>query len=90
MTNKRELKKMINDVCNDLFAECIAYSLYNGKADNENVNSILKSIIRINSDFVKRISHLEPGMEAKTYYNKLRSDFDKSINEVIDNICKLG
>lgn len=34
MTNKRELKKMINDVCNDLFAECIAYSLYNGKADN--------------------------------------------------------
>lgn len=29
-------------------------------------------------------------MEAKTYYNKLRSDFDKSINEVIDNICNLG
>ncbi|RRC97487.1 hypothetical protein [Prevotella sp. OH937_COT-195] len=90
MTNKRKLKKAINKICNDLFAECIAYSLYNGKHDNENVDTILASIININSDFVKRISHPEPGMKPKSYYKKILNDFDKSIYEVIDNICNLG
>lgn len=90
MANKRNLKKAINNVCENLFAECIASSLYNGKPDNEHVNIILASIININNDFVRRISHPEPGMTAKFYYNHLRNDFDKSVDEVIDNICNLG
>jgi hypothetical protein len=90
MTNKRNLKKAINIICESLFAECIAYSLYNGKADDDTVNSILTSIINVNSDFVRRISHPEPGMAPKEYYKRLIADFDKSANEIVDQICNLG
>ncbi|MDD7318125.1 MAG: hypothetical protein SOZ80_09480 [Prevotella sp.] len=90
MTKRRNLKKTINNVCGDLFAECIASSLYNGKPDNEHVNIILASIISIHNDYVRRISHPEPGMTAKCYYNHLRRDFDKSVDEVIDSICNIG
>lgn len=90
MTNKRKLKKAINNICDALFAECVAYSLYNGKTDEDTVNSILTSIINVNSDFVKRISHPEPGMPAKQYYKRLAADFDESANEIVDHICNLG
>lgn len=29
MSSKKDIKQTINDVCRDLFAECIAASLYN-------------------------------------------------------------
>ena len=30
MPNRRDLKKTINYICSELFAECVAASLYNG------------------------------------------------------------
>lgn len=89
MTNKRILKKTINNICDDLFAECIASSLYKSKNDDD-IDPILTSIIQINSDFIRRISHPEPGMAQKDYYKRLISDFDKSANEIVDQICNLG
>ncbi|MBR4924362.1 MAG: hypothetical protein IKZ61_01285 [Prevotella sp.] len=89
MTNKRNLKKTINNICDDLFAECIAASLYNNKKDSD-IDPILTSIIQINSDFIRRISHPEPGMAQKDYYKRLISDFEKSANEIVDQICNLG
>ena len=35
MANKRKLKRTINYVCGDLFAECVAASLYSGKQEAE-------------------------------------------------------
>lgn len=89
MTNKRNLKKTINNICDDLFAECIASSWYNSKNDSD-IDPILTSIIQINSDFIRRISHPQPGMAQKDYYKRLISDFDKSANEIVDQICNLG
>ena len=86
MTNKRNLKKAINSICESLFAECIAYSLYNGKADDDTVNSILTSIINVNSDFVRRISHPEPGMSAKAYYKDLKDKFAAQASEMLDQL----
>ena len=44
MTNKRELKKSINYICSDLFAECVAANLYSGKPNKENADAILSSL----------------------------------------------
>lgn len=90
MTNKRNLKKAINGICESLFAECVASSLYNGKPDDNAVDSILTSIINVNSDYIRRISHPEPGMAPKSYYKRLIADFDKSAAEIVDQICNLG
>lgn len=90
MANKRDLKQTINVICADLFAECVAASLYNGKPDKENVNALLSSILSINSDFVRRISHPEPGMSKKQYYDAIIEDFNKQVGEIIDHIGNLG
>lgn len=90
MTNKRDLKRKINYACGDLFAECVATSLYAGNPKQEDVDAILQLIIRVNNDFVCRISHPEPGIPARTYYKSVEADFDKSVAEIADQISNLG
>ena len=41
---RRELKLIVNYVCDELFAECIAASMYNGNPDPNNVESLLVNI----------------------------------------------
>lgn len=89
MASKRTLKKYINNVCEALFAECVAVSLYNQSADNENVAALLMSIVKLQGDFISRISHVEPKMPAKVYFKELKSQFNISAGEVIDNITNL-
>lgn len=62
MAKKRDLKQTINYVCSDLFAEGVAASLYGTANNEEAVNNLLSSIIVTRNDFVKRVSHPEPGM----------------------------
>ena len=60
MANKRKLKRTINYVCGDLFAECVATSLYSGKQEAENVNALLAAVLTIAiSCVVCRILSLE-------------------------------
>ncbi len=90
MANKRDLKRTINYITSELFAETVAASLYNGKPTQEDVDGILSSIVMINSDFISRVSHPEPGVKQKTYYKKLTIDFNKQVSEIIDQISNLA
>ena len=90
MANKRDLKRTINYVSSDLFAEGVAHSLYDEKPVEENVEAILTSILKIHTEFVSRISHPEPGMKRKAYYKKLVEDFNKNVNEIIDQLNGLN
>ena len=90
MANKRDLKRTINYITSELFAETVAASLYNGKSSQEDVDGILSSIVMINNDFIKRISHPEPGMKLGTYYQNLIHDFNKQVSEIIDQISNMG
>ncbi len=89
MTNKRVLKKTINYICSNLFAECVAASLYGGKPNEENVNALLSSILHVHSNYVRRISHPEPGIPPKQYYKDLTENFNKDVSEIIDQIGNL-
>ena len=87
--NKRELKKSVNYICSELFAEGVAASLDSQSANRDNTNALLASVINIQNDFVRRISHPEPGMKAKVFYNQLIKDFNNTVSEVIDQIAHL-
>lgn len=89
MNNKRELKRVINFVCDELLAECVAVSMYHGKPDKENVDTLFLNIIDVRNDFISRISHPEPGMPAKKYFADVRRDFNEHISEIIDHIGNL-
>ena len=89
MANKRSLKHAINLVCDELFAEAVAASLYGNDDNQGNTEAVLYSIIRMQSDFVCRVSHPEPGMPARKYYKNLREKFTAQVSEIVDQIDNL-
>ncbi len=88
MANKRSLKRGINSICDVLLTECVAASLYGAAAHahKDNANALLFSILRMQTDFICRVSHPEPGMPAKTYYKDLREKFSMQVGEIVDQI----
>jgi len=90
MPNRKDLKKTINTLCSAVFAECVAVSLYHGKAHEDNVDALLSSILATRDDYISRISHPEPGMTKRAYYNHLVSSFTEQISEIIDHISNLS
>ena len=89
MANKRSLKRGINYICSELFAECVATSIYSNRSDQQNVDTLLKSILRVHSDYIKRISHPEPGMPTRKYYQTLIDSFNNEVNDIVDAIKNL-
>ncbi|MDY4409896.1 MAG: hypothetical protein SPL67_03030 [Prevotella sp.] len=90
MAKKRNLKRQINYICSDLFAETMAAALYGAKVDMEAVDDTLATILVLRNDFIKRISHPEPGMEAKLFYKSIIKDFNLQVSDIIDKIGNLG
>lgn len=86
MANKKNLKKSIGAICDALFADCIAITMYGGKTDEANANSVLASVLTIRDNYVRRISHPEPGMPAKTYYKDLVDKFNVEALGVIEQL----
>lgn len=89
MTNKRQLKKLINYICSDLFSECVAVSLFHAKPEKDDVDAILSSILMMHSNYISRISHPEPGMPAKKYFKDLIDHFNRETDDIIDQIQNL-
>lgn len=90
MAKRRNLKRQINYICSDLFAETMAAALYGAKVDIEAVDDTLATILVLRNDFIKRISHPEPGMEAKLFYKSIIKDFNLQVSDIIDKIGNLG
>ena len=71
MANKRELKKTLNYVCGELLSETMLVGMLEKNVDNSNVDNLLAAIITSHHDFIRRISHPEPGMPQKKFYKKI-------------------
>lgn len=90
MAKKRNLKRAINYACSDLFAETMAAVLYGGKDNKSAADNLLASILIMRNDFVSRISHPEPGIKARKYYQELIKNFNESVSDIIDKIKYIG
>lgn len=89
MANKRTLKHAIKLICGELFAECVAASLYGPANIEENFEALLFSIIKMQDNYISRISHPEPGMKAARYYKDLRDKFNAEVDDIINQINSL-
>lgn len=90
MANKRQLKRTINYITSELFAEAMAATIYSDKVNKEEADNLLASIILMRGDFIARVSHPEPEMAPKKYFKVLVKDFNNAMSETIDNISNLG
>ncbi len=89
MANKRTLKKAINVICEELFTEAVAASVYGNDSKHGNSEAMLFSIVKMQANFISRVSHPEPGMKAKRYYKDLREKFSSEVSEIADHINNL-
>lgn len=89
MANKRDLKRSLNYISSTLFAECIATYLSTDKENSSVVDNTLTCIIKTHSDFIRRVSHPEPGMKPKKFYKILVEDFNKQVGELINHIQEI-
>ena len=89
MASRRQLKKNVNYIAGELFAECLVSSLLIPGTDKDKADQLMADILRMQDEFISRISHTEPG-NVKGFYKKFRSDFNAKINEIIDALEKLN
>ncbi|MGM9698653.1 MAG: hypothetical protein ACI3Y0_08410 [Prevotella sp.] len=90
MAKRKELKKVVDNICTDLTAEVVAVSLYESKPAEENVIAIINAIMKMRNEYIRRISHVEPGLPAKVYFKNLIENFNNDTIEVIDQITNLN
>ena len=88
MANRRSLKKNINYICGELFAECVSLRLYTPNVDAKAADDIMTSILQLQNEYISRISHTEPG-NVKTFYKVLKDEFNKRVSELVDQIGNL-
>jgi hypothetical protein len=88
MASRRNLKKDINYVIGDIFTECLIYKELVPGTNAKAADELIVDLLRIDNDFIARISHTEPG-KAKEYYRTLVKDFQKQMGDVIDKLTKL-
>ena len=84
MANKRTTKKKINRICELLFADAVALSLYGTEAQQQQAQPLLNTIVKLEVDFVGRVCHPEPGMASKLYFKDLHEKFSAQVQEIVD------
>lgn len=89
MANKRDLKQTINFVCAELLSETFVAGMLEKNIENDSIDNLLNAIIRMNHDYIRRISHPEPGMNQKVYFKDLIDGFNQQVDETIDMIGNL-
>jgi hypothetical protein len=62
----------------------VAGSLYG--QNRESAKALIYSTIKMRNNFVRRISHPEPGMSAKAYYKDLKEKFAAQASELLDQL----
>ena len=88
MASRRDLKKNVNYIAGELFAECLVNSLLIPDTDKAKADALMAEVLKMQDEFVSRISHTEPG-NVKGFYKKFRSDFNTKVNEIIEAIGSL-
>lgn len=72
MASRRNLKKNINYIAGELFAECLVNGLYVPGTDKKKTDDLMAEILKMQDEFISRISHAEPG-NTKVFYKKLHA-----------------
>ena len=84
MASKRHLKQTINLISEEIFAECVAASLYG--QNRESAEALIYSTIKMHNNYIQRVSHPEPGMPSKVYYKDLKEKFAAQASEILDQL----
>ena len=89
MASRKNLKKVITFVSDQLATQAF-FASYDSKADVEAWIEVFNKIYLMNKEFVSRVSHAEPGLPAKKYFDTLCLSFNEEAKVLLDEIQKLS
>ena len=85
---RRLLKKQVNYIAGELFAECVVLTQVVPGIDEKKVDDLMTRILYMQDDFISRISHTQPG-NVKGVYKAFKADFQVQVDAIIDEIGNL-
>ncbi len=91
MASRRKLKKAIRFVSTELITEMYILSLFK-KIDGQVIDDIVMKVVQMNDNLVARVNHVdgkEDSKIVKSYFKKLREDWEKGIEEIMEEVGKL-
>lgn len=77
MASRRNLKKDIRYIFNELLTECFVYQKFHPETDPEKVNGIMKELLSHYGDYISRINHpdgKDNSKLVKKHFNKIAED----------------
>lgn len=87
MASRKNLKKVIGYISSELLSQAI-YVAVNSDREPAEWNQLFENIIRLNNDYVARVSHKQPGMSAKKYFDTLCTSFNEDAKAIVAEIQK--
>jgi hypothetical protein len=88
MASRKNLKKDLNYLTNELLTECFTYQFFHVDMDPKKASEIAAFILNNRNDLANRIKNVEnkdnPKL-VKEHFKKIRSDFEKSV-EALDKL----
>ncbi len=88
MAKRRDLKKQIHGIMDELCSACLVKSLNVPDTEIKKSIELISDMQDCRKEFISRISHTEPG-NVKGFYKKLRDDFKVKVQDFVDTICEL-
>lgn len=89
MASRRKLKKAVGYILGELLTEAMVFKAYIPNVDIEKANLLMTKIINTNNEFIKRISHTEPG-SVKLFYKKFGENLNTAIDEILVDLKELN
>ncbi len=91
MATKRDLKKQINGLLNELDYEVIIISSLFADVDFNKAAAVIREIEKIRKECFKRVYACgdKDAKRVKIYYKKLKEDFLGNVNEIVKQIKDL-
>lgn len=80
MASRKNLKKQINNICGELFADCVALKMCE-QCPDELLDEVMTDIWALRHEYVTRISHTEKG-SVRLFYSKLRQEFTEKATAI--------
>lgn len=89
MASRKNLKKVITFIVDEVATEAFLVS-YDAQGNTEQWVDLFNKIFSLNNDYIARVSHVEPGMPAKRYFDALCESFNNDVKALFEEIGKLS
>jgi hypothetical protein len=89
MASRRNLKKDIRYIFNELVTEIYMYQKFNPQADEVKLNEILKEVLTHYNDYISRISRpdgKDNSKLVKNHFNKIIEDLQAKTLPLVDKL----